>query len=938
MFNTEYALGSLIKRPLPPGFESLQLDSLMLRVHSAIDNAVYEAQQLPDRIPCQGNLVAKTARPILLGAGGLAEVYLFEDEEFSRPVALKTIAGRLIGDSAVHRIFHDEYRVLGVLEHPGIPSVFGTGELPDGRPFYTMQLVKGRSLYDLIRDRESIQSEVPVEVKELVEILIRVAETISFAHGKGYLHGDVKSPNVMVGDDGEVIVVDWGLARKLDAQDQIVSGTPAWMAPEQADPEQGSTTERTEVYSLGAVLFEILTMRPPHDRADLDCIQDSDKKKELMIRLAATDPVPEFPTNRNIPSELVSLCRRALSATPAARGTVTEFRTDLQNWLYGRQVKAHSYSLKERASRWAWDHKGALGAVTGCVVAALAISALWLRASNAELTVELTEKQRENANALAEQRYQSAVNSWKESFEIFGEELQDIEGALPARKRIVERALLRLKELADTTSENSGKSLAAMKARTMRAGLLRVEGGNPRDARSEFEAVLSEIVDLSSKESPTELFAVHADALIGLVECELALAGGNQALDRLDELEQLANLAPKDVSDLTLALAADNLDVYRVRIRRRIEPNTIEAYALKTLPPALDRNRTARTDLKNGKMTVNPRLADFAGRRNASADAGAVVARSQLLFSESVILDELCFSMSTPAGAVYYAEQSAAICAQLVEESPDNKDFAAAVVVALTNLGRFKKDTGDSAAAKTALVSAVAQAMALRKKHPFESNLLTLRRTAEHNLANVYVSEGEFVRATEIFIRQIEEVGPVTEETPHNVILDLAQSYFALGRAKERAGETNSAFDAFLYSQELRSNAVKVDPSNADNIAEAAVLSKYTSNTVTGSDSWITAAAQLEALQECVLQSVADGRISNPLAIGQPAMVVANLVESVSKVGNPTEEMLATGRRLLANADKLTAQVKGLPKEVMQQLNDSIRKAGLKLKESAKSE
>src|SRR5205814_6132437 len=187
------------------------------------------------------------------GTGGMGTVYVVEDTELKRRVALKVID---VPDAGIEARLRREAQVLARLEHPGIVPVHDVGSLPDGRAFYTMKWVQGDRL-----DRALAR---PLPLAERLRLFLRVAEAVAFAHARGILHRDLKPENVMVGAFGEVLVLDWGLAKILaDAGDLLparrtgesaVLGTPGFMSPEQRGGESATVDARTDVYSLGAML------------------------------------------------------------------------------------------------------------------------------------------------------------------------------------------------------------------------------------------------------------------------------------------------------------------------------------------------------------------------------------------------------------------------------------------------------------------------------------------------------------------------------------------------------------------------------------------------------------------------------------------------------------------------------------------------------------
>jgi serine/threonine-protein kinase len=223
----------------------------------------------------------------LLGQGGMGDVWLGRDLRLRRPVAVKVVQQRWMGSPNVLRRFVEEAQLTSQLQHPGIPPVYERGELPDGRPYFCMKVVRGRTLASLLEKRAGPADDLP----RLLGIFAQVCQAVAYAHSKAVIHRDLKPANVMVGAFGEVQVMDWGLAKVLraavpaaeaeapaasvvetdrteQADDQTaagtVMGTYAYMPPEQARGEVGHLDRRCDVFGLGAILCEILTGNPPY--------------------------------------------------------------------------------------------------------------------------------------------------------------------------------------------------------------------------------------------------------------------------------------------------------------------------------------------------------------------------------------------------------------------------------------------------------------------------------------------------------------------------------------------------------------------------------------------------------------------------------------------------------------------------------------------------
>ncbi|MBX7102401.1 MAG: serine/threonine protein kinase, partial [Myxococcaceae bacterium] len=258
-----------------------------------------------------------------LGQGGMGEVYEVKDVDLKRVVALKRVrAGR--GDDAELKRFIQEGQLTAQLEHPNIIPVHELGRLPSGEPFYTMKRVHGRTLQDVLaalraKDPELTERYSPVR---LGIVFLQIVQAIAFAHARGVVHCDLKPANVLLGEHGEVLVTDWGLALMVGEARQVpglppislsspkdarsasdLAGTPRYMAPEQLRRE--GVSPRSDVYALGLVLYELLTLEPARAGGTV----------EALLAEAALEPVPPRvrAPDREIPAELEEICLTALA-------------------------------------------------------------------------------------------------------------------------------------------------------------------------------------------------------------------------------------------------------------------------------------------------------------------------------------------------------------------------------------------------------------------------------------------------------------------------------------------------------------------------------------------------------------------------------------------------------------------------------------------------
>jgi tetratricopeptide (TPR) repeat protein/tRNA A-37 threonylcarbamoyl transferase component Bud32 len=327
----------------------------------------------------------------LHATGGIGRVWLARDLGLGREVALKELRPDRAGAPVASARFLREARVTGQLEHPGIVPVYELATRPDdGTPFYTMRFVRGQTLQEKVANyhrRRAKKKAGPLELRELLTAFVGVCNAIAFAHSKKVIHRDLKPQNIVVGDFGEVMVLDWGLAKVVGVADDNepavepgdddpanrtvagqVLGTPAYMAPEQAEGRVEDLNERTDVYGLGAVLYEILTGRPP--------VAGSETGEILrkVVREAPQEPRSVVP---NTPPALEAVCLKALAKRRANRyPSAAALADDVRHWLADEPVKAHRDRLGDRVLRWARKHRSWAWATTSTVAAVALVACL----------------------------------------------------------------------------------------------------------------------------------------------------------------------------------------------------------------------------------------------------------------------------------------------------------------------------------------------------------------------------------------------------------------------------------------------------------------------------------------------------------------------------------------------------------------------------------
>lgn len=286
-----------------------------------------------------------------LGRGGMGLVMLAQDQVLQRDVALKFLLPESQNDKGRARLAL-EAQVTGLLEHPSIPPVYDMRATASGEPFYAMRVVRERSLSEIL-EAVRLKSEESPSLAFFCQILRQVALAMQYAHDRGVVHRDLKPENILVGRYGEVYVIDWGIAKivsknlGLQTTEKIVMGaligTPRYMAPEQARGDNDAVDGRTDVYALGAILYEVLTLKP---------IFEADHVLSLLFQVIQQAPVPpsERVNDRVIPRALEEICLTAVSKAPDDRfQTAQAFADELELFLEGVKDRERRRELAEEA-------------------------------------------------------------------------------------------------------------------------------------------------------------------------------------------------------------------------------------------------------------------------------------------------------------------------------------------------------------------------------------------------------------------------------------------------------------------------------------------------------------------------------------------------------------------------------------------------------------
>ncbi len=336
-----------------------------LKIDGEMSSTVYETVLAEADAPHKSWFLGNYEILGQIGCGGMGVIYRARQRHSRRIVAVKRVLSyRADSEGALQR-FRREAQAVASLDHPNILPIYEVSESEDGLPFFSMKFAEKGSLCENVACLRG-------QPRKCVELMAKVARAVEYAHSRGVLHRDLKPGNILLNDRGEPLVSDFGLAKLLDGHNDLTRslttfGTAGFIAPEQADGAAADLTPAADVYSLGAVLFNVLAARPPFLGSN----------PVSVIRQASETPAPKL--RSLVPSldrDLETICARCLERDPKARyQSAGDLAADLERWLGGRPIVARPVSPPARIWRWSQRNPKLVGAaVAGLVLGAAAVS------------------------------------------------------------------------------------------------------------------------------------------------------------------------------------------------------------------------------------------------------------------------------------------------------------------------------------------------------------------------------------------------------------------------------------------------------------------------------------------------------------------------------------------------------------------------------------
>jgi serine/threonine-protein kinase len=765
--------------------------------------------------------------------GGLGAVFVAMDNELNREVALKQILDHHADDPTSRHRFVIEAEITGGLEHPGIVPVYGLGTYADGRPFYAMRFIQGDSLKGAIErfHGASVGSAVRageqgrlawktvrradptgLELRKLLRRFTDVCNALEYAHARGVLHRDLKPGNIIVGKYGETLVVDWGLAKALGHADPASSertllpssasgsaetlpgsavGTPAYMSPEQARGDLEALGPWSDVYSLGATLYCLLTGRPPYEGDDIGTILRHVQNGEFP---------PPRQLNPTIDRALEAVCLKAMAPKPEDRyESCRALAGDIERWLADEPVSARREPLRERAWRWVRKHPIPASAVAAALLVGLAAALYGLRRERAFATgLAAANTAIDQQRARAEEREKQAIDAVRRFRDAVADNpaLKNNPALEDLRKTLLKEPLAffrSLREQLHADNDTRPEALARLADAAFELGRLTGDIGDRQDAIAVHLEALA-IRDRLARENPT------------VVEFQNGLA---ESYDNIGMLQRETGQPQAALKSYERALgirewiARENPMVTEFQNGLALSQHNIGMLQRQTGQPGAALKSYERA------MAILERL----GRENPAAT----------IYQNN--LAQICGNVGNiqsetgePEAALKSYQLALATLERLARDHPTEVAFQHGLAQTHESIGMIEGETGRPVAA----LKSHQRALAILQRLALENPAVTFH---QNHLAHVYGNVGNMQRqmgqpeaALNSYGQALAIEERLARENPTVVQFQngLAQGHGSIGNIQREIGQRQAALKSYEHALGIFERLAREDPQSPD--------------------------------------------------------------------------------------------------------------------------
>jgi tetratricopeptide (TPR) repeat protein/tRNA A-37 threonylcarbamoyl transferase component Bud32 len=775
-----------------------------------------------------------------LARGGMGRILRARDRRLHREIAIKENFVKT-GDSA--RRFEREARITARLQHPSIVQVHEAGVWSTGEPFFAMQLVRGRSLDEVIADATTLPRRLA-----LVPNVLAVADAMAYAHSEGVIHRDLKPKNVIVGNFGETVVIDWGLAKDLsanvpdidagpyraagNADDQTehgqVIGTPSYMPPEQALGE--AVDARADVYALGALLFHVLAGRSP---------VSGKSSQEVLATIVAGGAASLEDVQPDVPPDLLAIVAKAMAFAPADRyPSARELAEDLRQFQTGQLVSAHRYSLGQLARRWLRRHRGAVTvalAATAVLVAGGVVSVRGIM--HAEVAAEAARDTADHNRADAEDLMSFMLGDLRDKLEPLGK--------LDLLDSVAKKATTYYARPATDGTDGGERAVASV-----RLGEVQLAQGHTTEALADFRSALAitealVVVDPANERWQRNLGIQHmrvGDALVAQGDPAGALL---EYRADVAITEQLVARAPTDVMrqrDVSVSHerlgnildgqghTADAIAEYRASLAMSEQILAIAPTDNHERDVAIGHEKIGETLGEHGDQAaalVELRAAQVIDKRLAARDDTNTMWQLDLALNHGQIGQALAFEDKLPDALAEY-RAALAIEDRLVTRDPSNADWQSELAARHGDIAKMLRKQGARSGLPTALAEYRA-ALVIQDRLAAQD---PTRAERQHDVAYSHQGIGEVLEllgdrkhALAEYRTELDLASPLVARDANNAAWqrDLAMAHEKIGRLVEIDGDLDAAIEHDRSCLDIRAKLSATDPSNSPWLDDVAV-------------------------------------------------------------------------------------------------------------------